>query len=88
MHVTYVVSYVSRSEPVPYFFLFVFSPTEEIFQKRFVRPFEDALPPPSFYHKDEVITKGLHDSDGYVGPCVFALAGNHDWIDGLETFTR
>ncbi|GIL77238.1 hypothetical protein Vretifemale_6729 [Volvox reticuliferus] len=24
----------------------------------------------------------------YMGPTAFAIPGNHDWIDGLETFTR
>lgn len=24
----------------------------------------------------------------YEGPTAFAIPGNHDWIDGLETYTR
>jgi len=24
----------------------------------------------------------------YDGPTAFAIPGNHDWIDGLETYTR
>jgi len=25
---------------------------------------------------------------GHDGPTAFAIPGNHDWIDGLETFQR
>ncbi len=88
-------------------------PSEESYEKRFFRTFEDAMaPPPSFRrakiatNKFDISSKGwlkkLCFSDGYEqdsdsqedkhhqykGPSTFMIPGNHDWHDGLATFSR
>lgn len=78
------------------------NPSNETYEQRFFRPFEAALPPPPHVrpgrlvvHKpdlpqaSDLLTQDpsecLHQ---YGGPTAFAIPGNHDWIDGLETYTR
>ena len=86
-------------------------PTEQNFEKRFFRTFEDAMqPPPSFrrtkiaINKEDICIKGWDESicfddnanstrnenvhEKYKGPSTFIVPGNHDWYDGLATFTR
>ena len=78
------------------------NPSNETYEQRFFRPFEAALPPPPHVrpgrlvvHKPDLPEASdsrtqdpsavLHQ---YAGPTAFAIPGNHDWIDGLETYTR
>ncbi len=74
------------------------------YEKRFFRTFEDALqPPPSFRRSHISIQKPAFPIQGwkscdklhsgspltsYDGPCTFLIPGNHDWFDGLATYTR
>jgi len=87
-------------------------PTEEAYETRFFRPFQDAMqPPPSFrpraistkkpalpvegwrscFHssgKESDRMRTSTDLKQYKGPCAFAIPGNHDWYDGLVTYSR
>ena len=86
-------------------------PTEEAYEKRFFRTFQDAMqPPPSFRRRaistrkpalpvqgwkncvikscGEVNSQAAADLKNYKGPCAFAIPGNHDWYDGLVTYSR
>ena len=59
------------------------------YEKRFFRTFEDALqPPPTFRRSHISIQKPAFPIQGYDGPCTFLIQGNHDWFDGLATYTR
>ncbi|DAZ93441.1 TPA: hypothetical protein N0F65_003138 [Lagenidium giganteum] len=69
-------------------------PNSETYESRFWRCFEYAMKPPSIYDPANISIgeptlpdkcKSLKD---YEGPSVFAVPGNHDWFDGLNTFTR
>lgn len=71
-------------------------PDTETYETRLFRPFEYAMKPPEIYnpanlamHKTAVVpgTKGTR-LPLYDGPTAFAIPGNHDWFDGLNTFTR
>lgn len=78
------------------------NPSNETYEQRFFRPFEAALPPPPHVRPGRLVvhkpdlpeasdpnaqdpSEVLHQ---YAGPTAFAIPGNHDWIDGLETYTR
>lgn len=78
------------------------NPSNETYEQRFFRPFEAALPPPPHVRPGRLVVhkpdlpeasdaatqdpcETLHQ---YAGPAAFAIPGNHDWIDGLETYTR
>jgi len=68
-------------------------PTYENFEERFVRVFEDAMPPPRWYDPDHVAVDKPDIPEGeklrqYKGPVAYAVPGNHDWFDGLENFLR
>ena len=75
-------------------------PEPATYEHRFFRPFEDAMQPPPCFRRRAISTrkpalpvKSWKDSDeedveSYEGPCVFAIPGNHDWFDGLVTYTR
>ena len=70
------------------------SPNEENYETRFFRPFQAALPPPLNYdpaalsmHKPP-IPGGVAGLKTYTGPTCFAMPGNHDWFDGLQTYMR
>ena len=75
-------------------------PEPETYEKRFFRPFEDALQAPPSFRRRAISTRkpalpvrgwsdsGSGDVDSYRGPCAFAIPGNHDWFDGLVTYTR
>ncbi|KAE9251772.1 hypothetical protein PF004_g2306 [Phytophthora fragariae] len=48
---------------------------------------------PRAYHPSAISTRkktpeGCSSLRDYEGPSVFAIPGNHDWFDGLNTFTR
>ncbi|KFM24478.1 hypothetical protein F751_3196 [Auxenochlorella protothecoides] len=73
--------------------------TEETYRTRLFSLYEAALPPPPHVHKGHLVVnkpdvgRGLlcHKATAlrrYEGPSSFAIPGNHDWIDGLETFSR
>ena len=79
-------------------------PTPYTYENRFFRTFEDALPPPPSFRKEHIsIRKPALPVEGwdtgektesddllssYPGPCTFLIPGNHDWFDGLATYTR
>ena len=68
------------------------SPTIESYEQRFFGPFQCALPPPVGYDPSDIsFSKPLGGLEGlrrYTGPQCFAIPGNHDWFDGLQTFLR
>ena len=87
------------------------SPSEENYNNRFFRVFEDAMPPPSSFRREKISIKkpdlpvrgwkncfniidierkgkDKEDLQRYKGPCTFTIPGNHDWFDGLATYTR
>ena len=37
---------------------------------------------------DIIYDSGNEEMRSYPGPCAFAIPGNHDWFDGLATYTR
>ncbi|KAG2663741.1 hypothetical protein I3760_16G047800 [Carya illinoinensis] len=53
------------------------NPSKSTYEQRLLRPFEYALEPPVNCEED-------HRD----GPQCFVIPGNHDWIDGLRTFTK
>ncbi|RLN59801.1 hypothetical protein BBJ29_003927 [Phytophthora kernoviae] len=68
-------------------------PDSTTYETRLFRPFEYAMKPPPSYHPLAISTqkntpKGFPSLREYGGPTVFAIPGNHDWFDGLNTFTR
>nr|XP_017217539.1 PREDICTED: uncharacterized protein LOC108195105 isoform X2 [Daucus carota subsp. sativus] len=70
------------------------NPSAFTYKRRFFRPFEYALQPPTWY-KDEHIAvnkpelpSGISTLKEYDGPQCFVIPGNHDWFDGLQTFMR
>ncbi|KAF5444981.1 hypothetical protein F2P56_034072 [Juglans regia] len=54
------------------------NPSKYTYERRFIRPFEYALQLPNKHKRDR----------GHVGPKCFVIPGNHDWFDGLQTFTK
>ena len=69
------------------------SPTEETYENRLFRPYECAMPPPPHYDPHALSTRKPDVPEGqtlstYEGPQIFAIPGNHDWFDGLQTFLR
>ncbi|MEW5320472.1 MAG: hypothetical protein WDW38_011542 [Sanguina aurantia] len=94
------------------------NPSQENYEERLFRPFQDALPPPAHYHPGRLVVHkpdlppvyGVQEATlpggprgmsprtsrhasaaalrSYTGPHCFAIPGNHDWIDGLETFIK
>lgn len=66
-------------------------PDAESYETRLFRCFEYAMRPPRDYDPQAISTpasqpiKSLRE---YKGPSAFAIPGNHDWFDGLNTFTR
>ena len=68
------------------------SPTIDSYEQRFFGPFQCALPPPVGYDPADIsFSKPLGGLEGlrrYDGPQCFAIPGNHDWFDGLQTFLR
>ncbi|KAE8892553.1 hypothetical protein PF006_g5056 [Phytophthora fragariae] len=68
-------------------------PDSKTYETRLFRCFEYAMKPPSSYHPSAISTRkkapeGCSSLRDYEGPSVFAIPGNHDWFDGLNTFTR
>ncbi|MFS7972654.1 putative calcineurin-like phosphoesterase domain, ApaH type, metallo-dependent phosphatase [Helianthus anomalus] len=70
------------------------NPSDYTYKKRFIRPFKYALPWPSWYKKESItvnkpeLPMGVSDLKQYDGPQCFVIPGNHDWLDGLQTFMR
>ncbi|KAK3262485.1 hypothetical protein CYMTET_28662, partial [Cymbomonas tetramitiformis] len=70
------------------------NPSYESYESRLFRPFEDAFPPPPWYSSAYVavnkpdLPPGMDSLKSYSGPQCFAIPGNHDWFDGLDTFLR
>ncbi|KAL7692206.1 putative calcineurin-like phosphoesterase domain, ApaH type [Plasmopara halstedii] len=68
-------------------------PDDKTYETRLFRCFEYAMKPPPSYHPSAISTQkkapeGCTSLREYKGPSVFAIPGNHDWFDGLNTFTR
>ncbi|KAL4087625.1 hypothetical protein PRIC1_013514 [Phytophthora ramorum] len=68
-------------------------PDSKTYETRLFRCFEYAMKPPPSYHPSAISTQkkpptGCSSLREYEGPSVFAIPGNHDWFDGLNTFTR
>ncbi|KAI9914831.1 hypothetical protein PsorP6_007924 [Peronosclerospora sorghi] len=68
-------------------------PDSHTYETRLFRCFEYAMKPPPWYHPSALSTHktlpaGCAALRDYKGPSVFAIPGNHDWFDGLNTFTR
>ncbi|CAI5703424.1 unnamed protein product [Peronospora effusa] len=68
-------------------------PDSQTYETRLFRCFEYAMKPPSSYHPSAISTQkkipnGLSSLRDYEGVSAFAIPGNHDWFDGLNTFTR
>ncbi|TMW64187.1 hypothetical protein Poli38472_012809 [Pythium oligandrum] len=69
-------------------------PDSESYEQRLWRCFEYAMKPPRDYDPEAISTnkpylpEGCEKLSDYKGPTVFAIPGNHDWFDGLNTFTR
>jgi hypothetical protein len=60
-------------------------PTNENFEQRFLRVFNDAMPSPYYaspYHEEHV-SMGKPVGRKYAGPVAYLIPGNHDWYDGL-----
>ncbi|KAL4583597.1 hypothetical protein LXL04_008175 [Taraxacum kok-saghyz] len=70
------------------------NPSSYTYEKRFFRPFEYALQPPSWYKEEHIavnkpeLPHGVSHIKLYDGPQCFLIPGNHDWFDGLQTFMR
>ncbi|KAJ9567503.1 hypothetical protein OSB04_003469 [Centaurea solstitialis] len=70
------------------------NPSSFNYEKRFFRPFEYALQPPSWYREGHIavnkpeLPSGVSELKQYDGPQCFVIPGNHDWFDGLQTFMR
>ncbi|XP_071694090.1 uncharacterized protein [Rutidosis leptorrhynchoides] len=70
------------------------NPSAFTYEKRFFRPFEYALQPPSWYKDVHIavdkpeLPSGVSKLEQYDGPQCFLIPGNHDWFDGLQTFMR
>ncbi|GLE08100.1 hypothetical protein PINS_up019062 [Pythium insidiosum] len=69
-------------------------PDSDSYEKRLWRCFEYAMKPPATYDPSAISTskpelpRGCSSLEDYSGPTAFAIPGNHDWFDGLNTFTR
>ncbi|EQC35107.1 hypothetical protein SDRG_07341 [Saprolegnia diclina VS20] len=69
-------------------------PCAETYESRFWRTFEYAMKPPLCYDPAAVSTQkpvlppGCKTLKDYKGPTCFAIPGNHDWFDGLNTYKR
>ncbi|KAL3751228.1 hypothetical protein ACJRO7_012105 [Eucalyptus globulus] len=66
------------------------NPTPDNYEYRFFRPFMCALqPPPTWYKSEQIaVDKPEIPLEFPDGPRAFIIPGNHDWFDGLHTFTR
>lgn len=70
------------------------NPSTYSYERRLFQPFEYALQPPSWYKPEHIaVTKpelpeGVYSLENFGGPQCFAIPGNHDWFDGLDTFMR
>eukprot|EP00668_Euglena_longa_P012381 GGOE01014827.1.p1 GENE.GGOE01014827.1~~GGOE01014827.1.p1 ORF type:complete len:1302 (+),score=336.56 GGOE01014827.1:430-3906(+) len=65
-------------------------PSYETYTQRFIRPFEDALPPSGTERLRSLPTNKptMDELASYRGPQAFCIPGNHDWLDGLEIYLR
>lgn len=70
-------------------------PDPESYEKRLWRCFEYAMKAPKEYDPAAIsasakarLPANCATLKDYKGPTVFAVPGNHDWFDGLNTFTR
>ncbi|GLJ47120.1 hypothetical protein SUGI_0994890 [Cryptomeria japonica] len=70
------------------------NPSPFTYERRLFCPFEFALQPPACYKPENIavykpeLPAGVDSLRQYRGPQAFAIPGNHDWFDGLETFMR
>ncbi|XP_073394214.1 uncharacterized protein [Physcomitrium patens] len=70
------------------------NPSAFSYERRFFRPFEYALQPPPWYRPEHIavskpeLPEGVKSLEDLEAPQCFAIPGNHDWFDGLDTFMR
>ena len=70
------------------------NPSTESYEDRLILPFEYALPPPPWSDtpgcalEKPQLPPSCPSLAAYPGPIALIMPGNHDWFDGLETFTR
>lgn len=70
------------------------NPSPFTYERRLFGPFEYALQPPPCYKPENIaeskpeLPDGVDTLEHYEGPQIFAIPGNHDWFDGLDTFMR
>lgn len=70
------------------------NPSTYSYERRLFLPFEYAMQPPVWYKPEHIaVTKpelpeGVHSLEEFRAPQCFAIPGNHDWFDGLDTFMR
>lgn len=70
------------------------NPSTFTYERRLFCPFEYALQPPARYKGEHIAVNkpelpcGMSSLKEYDGPQCFAIPGNHDWFDGLQTFMR
>ena len=69
------------------------NPTDENYRLRFFRPYEDALPEVSTHDDHHTVEKPAPTVDDDTAevttgdaPLLFAIPGNHEWIDGCQIF--
>ena len=64
------------------------TPSIENYTKRFVRVFEQALPPPTRRSMFSVNKAAFQTSKHTCGPIAYLVPGNHDYFDGLHCFLK
>ena len=64
------------------------TPSIDNYTKRFVRVFEQALPPPARRTMFSVNKNAFHTSKHTCGPIAYLVPGNHDYFDGLHCFLK
>ncbi|KAG0612584.1 hypothetical protein M758_6G039400 [Ceratodon purpureus] len=70
------------------------NPSVFSYERRLFKPFEYALQPPPWYKPEHIAVRkpelpgGVKNLENLKAPQCFAIPGNHDWFDGLDTFMR
>lgn len=63
-------------------------PPPPSFRKEHISIQKPALPVKGWEYKGSNSKRENDTLESYDGPCVFTIPGNHDWFDGLATYTR
>ncbi|CAK9191692.1 unnamed protein product [Sphagnum troendelagicum] len=70
------------------------NPSTFSYERRLFQPFQYALQPPAWYRPEHIavqkpeLPEGVDSLEHFDAPQCFAIPGNHDWFDGLDTFMR